>query len=100
MGRAQATTRECEGLMSQPGFYGNAGRNILRGPGAQDVDFSLSRNIPIAESVRFQFRLETFALFNRMNFGNPGATFVTSAFGNITGASGNRNVQLGGKLSV
>jgi hypothetical protein len=79
--------------------YGNAGRNILRGPAAQDVNFSLAKNIPIAENVRFQFRFETFGLFNHTNFNNPGSAFGTSSFGNITGASGNRNIQLGGKLS-
>jgi hypothetical protein len=48
--------------------------------------------------VRFQFRFETFGLFNHTNFSNPSATINTSSFGNITGASGNRNIQLGGKL--
>jgi hypothetical protein len=78
--------------------YGSAGRNILRGPGAQNVDFSVAKNFPIGERVRFQFRLETFGLFNRANFGNPSATINTASFGNITGASGSRNIQLGGKL--
>ncbi|MBI5086906.1 MAG: TonB-dependent receptor, partial [Acidobacteria bacterium] len=78
--------------------YGNAGRNILRGPAAQEVNFSLAKNFPITESVKFQFRFETFALFNHTNFNNPAATINTSSFGNITGASGNRNIQLGAKL--
>lgn len=52
--------------------YGNAGRNLLR--------------------------FETFALLNHTNFANPSATINTSSFGNITGASGNRNIQIGAKL--
>ena len=36
--------------------YGSTGRNILRGPGAQTVNFSLSKNFPIKERLRFQFR--------------------------------------------
>jgi len=32
------------------------------------------KNFPIKERLRFQFRFETFALFNRTNFGNPDAT--------------------------
>jgi hypothetical protein len=81
--------------------YGNAGRNLLRGPGAEEVSFSLSKTFPIRERLRFQFRFETFNLFNHANFGNPSATINTSAFGNITGlAAGttNRQIQLGGKL--
>jgi hypothetical protein len=78
--------------------YGNAGRNLVRGPASQDVTFSISKNFPITERVRFQFRFETFGLFNHTNFSNPSATINTSSFGNITGASGNRNIQLGGKL--
>jgi hypothetical protein len=78
--------------------YGNAGRNLLHGPGAETVNFSLFKNFPIKERLRFQFRFETFALFNHTNFNNPAATFGTSSFGNITSATGNRNIQLGAKL--
>ena len=82
--------------------YGNLGRNTLRGPGAQTVNFSLAKNFPIGERARFQFRFETFNLFNRANFANPSATINTSSFGNITGlANGesNRQIQLGAKIS-
>ena len=78
--------------------YGNAGRNLLHGPGSETVNFSLFKNFPIRERLRFQFRFETFALFNHTNFSNPASTFGTSSFGNITGATGNRNIQLGAKL--
>jgi hypothetical protein len=79
--------------------YGNEGRNLLHGPGSETVNFSLFKNFPIHERLKFQFRFETFALFNHANFGNPGATFGTSSFGNITSAGGNRNIQLGAKLT-
>ncbi len=78
--------------------YGNAGRNLLHGPGAETVNFSVFKNFPITERVRFQFRFETFALFNHTNFSNPSSTLNTSSFGNITSATGNRNIQIGGKL--
>ncbi len=78
--------------------YGNAGRNLLHGPGAETVNFSIFKSFPIRERLAFQFRFETFALFNHTNFGNPAGGFGTGTFGNITGASGNRNIQLGGKL--
>jgi hypothetical protein len=89
--------------------YGNAGRNLLYGPGSQLVNFSVFKNFPIHERMKFQFRFETFGFFNHTNFANPGAgsvgagantntVFGTSSFGNITAASGNRNIQLGAKL--
>jgi hypothetical protein len=89
--------------------YGNAGRNLLHGPGMEVVNFSLFKNFPIKERLKFQFRFESFAFFNHTNFGNPGGgapgvgansatTFGTSSFGNITTASGNRNIQFGAKL--
>ena len=78
--------------------YGNAGRNLLHGPGAETVNFSVFKNFPIKERLKFQIRFETFALFNHTNFGNPSATINTGSFGNITGASGNRNIQIGAKL--
>jgi hypothetical protein len=87
--------------------YGNAGRNLLHGPGAETVNFSLFKNFPIKERLQFQIRFETFALFNHTNFGNPGATasspggsavLGTSSFGNITYAQGTRNIQFGAKL--
>jgi hypothetical protein len=78
--------------------YGNLGRNIFHGPGAETVDLSLVKNFPIKERLKFQFRFETFSLLNHANFSNPSATINTSSFGNITGAGGNRNIQLGAKL--
>jgi hypothetical protein len=78
--------------------YGNEGRNLLHGPGSETVNFSLFKNFPIKERLRFQFRFESFALFNHTNFNNPSSTFGTASFGNITGASGNRNIQFGAKL--
>ena len=82
--------------------YGNFGRNIFHGPGAETFDWSVFKNFPIRERLKFQFRFETFALFNHTNFSNPSATINTSSFGNITslnsGAPAHRNIQLGVKL--
>jgi hypothetical protein len=78
--------------------YGNLARNIFHGPGSATVDFSIFKNFPIKERLKFQLRLESFALFNHTNFNNPGATINTSSFGNITGAGGSRTIQIGGKI--
>ena len=79
--------------------YGNAGRNLIYGPGISTVNVSLFKNFPIKERLRFQFRFELFNALNHSNFSNPAATFSTSSFGNITSTSTNpRNIQLGAKL--
>ena len=78
--------------------YGNAGRNLLHGPGAETVNLSVFKNFPLKERLKLQIRFESFALFNHTNFSNPSSTINTSSFGNITSASGNRNIQLGAKL--
>ena len=79
--------------------FGNSGRNILRGPMTNTLDLGLVKNFPFAERHNVQFRAEFFSVTNTPNFGLPGSTFGTAAFGVITSASGNRNVQLGLKYS-
>ena len=48
--------------------------------------------------MRFQFRVEMYNVFNNVNYNNPNASFGAAAFGQITGASDMRRIQLGGKL--
>lgn len=53
---------------------GNAGRNILTGPGLENLDFSLVKNTKItkiSESFNVQFRFEVFNILNRGNFSPP-----------------------------
>lgn len=79
--------------------YGNAGRNILRGPGLTNLDFSLFKNFAITERAKIQIRGEAFNLSNTPGFSNPSATLNTSAFGSITStANNNRQIQLGAKI--
>lgn len=82
--------------------YGNAGRNLLHGPGAATTNFSVFKNFPIVERMKLQIRFESFGLFNHSNFGNPSATLNTSSFGNITSlnatAPGSRVIQFAMKL--
>jgi Carboxypeptidase regulatory-like domain/TonB dependent receptor len=81
--------------------FGNAPRNVLRGPNYKVTDLSLMKNIPLGRDVRFQIRAEVYNVFNRANFGNPNTTFGSAAFGSVTAlATGAtmRRVQLGGRL--
>ncbi len=50
---------------------GNVGRNCLRGPRQVNLDLALAKVFPVAESRSFEFRAESFNLFNHSNFANP-----------------------------
>jgi outer membrane receptor protein involved in Fe transport len=83
-----------------PESYGNAGRNIINGPGMANVDFSLFKKFRLREKVELQFRGEFFNLFNRANFFYP--TSVNNATwqagGLLTRAFPPRIVQLALKV--
>jgi len=108
-GATPAAQRELINCYDPSGFalpaqytFGNAPRNVLRGPNYQVTDLSLTKNIPLGKDVRFQIRAEVYNVFNRANFANPNTSFGSAAFGRITtlatGAT-MRRIQLGGKLS-
>lgn len=82
--------------------FGNAGRDILEGPGAVNFDLSLFKSFPIrklGEAGNLQFRLETFNTFNHPQFGNPNNRVDLPVGGTITTLSNNMRVlQLGLKL--
>lgn len=78
--------------------WGSSGIGILDGPASQILDAALMKNFHITESRYFQFRLEAYNAFNRVNLGNPGTTLGTSTFGRILGAGGARTVQIGLKF--
>ncbi len=65
------------------GTFGNAGRNILRGPGWMTVDLSLQRRIVINGGLAATLRYDVFNLTNQTNFGNPNAD-ITSASNRAT----------------
>jgi hypothetical protein len=82
--------------------FGNSGRNILRGPGLNNIDFSLHREfrLPIEHATTLSFRAEAFNAVNHPQFGNPGVTVGTSTFSVITGTSvANRQLQLALRLA-
>ncbi|MFB3778987.1 MAG: carboxypeptidase regulatory-like domain-containing protein [Bryobacteraceae bacterium] len=59
----------------------------LRGNGINNFDFAVFKRTSITERYGLEFRLETFNLFNRVKFSNPGTTVTTAAattFGRIT----------------
>ncbi|MEK6334722.1 MAG: carboxypeptidase regulatory-like domain-containing protein [Acidobacteriota bacterium] len=81
-----------------PGTFGNAGRNILEGPGYHNVNVSLVKNTPLTESLKLQLRAEAFNLFNHPNLNLPDNFLGSPTFGRITSARDPRHIQFGVKL--
>jgi hypothetical protein len=73
---------------------GNAGRNILTGPGTVNLDFSVFKNNPvkrISETFNVQFRAEMFNILNHANFAvpvTPDNTDIFDSTGTPTGITG------------
>ena len=65
--------------------YGNTGRNIIVGPGTNQIDLSLFKNIPlpVREGMRLEFRAEVFNLFNKPQFDNPNESGATAGAATI-----------------
>jgi hypothetical protein len=83
---------------TQAGQFGNEGRNVVRGPGIEDVDLSLFKYFNIDEVRRVQFRAECFNLLNHPNFGLPENDLESPAFGQILQAGSPRLLQLAVKF--
>ncbi|MGA9882656.1 MAG: carboxypeptidase-like regulatory domain-containing protein [Candidatus Acidiferrales bacterium] len=83
------------------GTVGNAGRRYFSGPGLLDTDLALLRNFNIRESKTLQFRLETFNIFNQVQFFGPAAVngdVDNPLFGDVVNAAPPRLIQLALKL--
>jgi hypothetical protein len=65
--------------------YGDSGRGIIASTPYSNFDFSLMKNVPIAERLHMQFRAEFFNVFNIQNYGLPGTTFGGGNFGVVSG---------------
>ena len=78
--------------------FGNAGRNILIGPGTFNIDFSVHKEFTIAERFRLQYRAEFFNVLNHPLLNNPDTTITDSTFGQISSARDPRITQMALKL--
>ncbi len=80
------------------GELGTANRRFFHGPGLNNFDMALLKNVRLAESKMLQFRVEFFNLFNHAQFGLPTGNINSSTFGFVTSAGPGRIGQLGLKL--
>jgi hypothetical protein len=85
------------------GTYGNMGVSTIRGPNFWEWDQAVTREFPLRESVRMEFRAEAFNVTNSVRLGIPNAT-VSGTYGQITsdqpttGASTGISTGTGGRI--
>ncbi len=92
------------GSVSAPEFgdFGNAPRDVFRGPGINSWDFTVYKNIPVHEKARFQLRWEFYNLFNHTQFDGvdnfarftPDGRQINGNFGRVTSARQSRQMQV------
>jgi hypothetical protein len=85
----------------EAGTFGNAGRNVIIGPGVQNVDVAFARSIRLSDTTRTQFRADFYNVFNHANFVAPPTmqNFADSSdFGALFVARSPRIVQFGLKF--
>ena len=80
------------------GTYGNSSRNSLRGPGFEEVDLSLFRNLFSERRIHGQFRAEGFNILNHANLANPVSSLSSAAVGTITGTVATSSANLGPRV--
>ncbi len=83
-----------------PFTFGNGPRTLpdVRAPGVRQMDFSVFKEFHFSERRSLQLRGEFFNLTNTPNFGAPGLTFGTGAFGMISSQTNTpRQIQFGMK---
>lgn len=74
---------------------GNAGRNILRGPGYSNLDLSTFKRFDLSslrEGINFEARFEFFNITNTAHFANPNAVFGGGNFGQVRNNIGNARI--------
>jgi hypothetical protein len=78
------------------GAAGTAKRRFFYGPGADNYDMAVAKNLRLTESKALLFRVEAFNVFNHAQFNGPGAVdgdIGSSTFGNVVSAAPPRILQ-------
>jgi len=78
--------------------FGNAGRDVVVGPGRTNFSTNLYKSFAITEGTRFEFRAESFNTFNHTQFNNFHNNVNGADFGEVSGVQDPRTFQLGGKF--
>ena len=81
------------------GQFGDSSRRFFHGPGTNNWDIALIKNLQLKESKVLQFRAELFNAFNHAQFNNPDGEINDSTFGVVTSARPARVGQVAVKFS-
>ncbi len=84
------------------GTPGNSKRRFFYGPGLDNYDIALLKNVHLTESKSLQFRIEAFNIFNHAQFFGPQSAdgnIDSSTFGQVVSAQPPRLVQLAAKFN-
>ncbi|HXJ96095.1 MAG TPA: TonB-dependent receptor [Terriglobia bacterium] len=79
--------------------FGDAGRNIIRGPGFASFDLALVRRFAMTERLKLTVEAQAFNLFNRANFNLPQTYFNQPTFGQILSAQAPRQIQFAARFT-
>jgi hypothetical protein len=78
--------------------FGNSPRDAVRGFAYYQLDTGLTKDFPITERAKLQFRAEAFNITNKTNYGDPNTSLGTT-FGVINSIQGSpRQLQFAGKI--
>jgi hypothetical protein len=80
------------------GLFGNLGRNAVYGPGQINFDMALSRRFTVGERWKLDLRADFFNILNHANWSSPTTSITSSTFGEVTGFSTPRYIQMALKL--
>ena len=72
--------------------FGDAGRNIIEGPGQVSMNMSLNKTITIKESRALDLRISASDVFNTVHFTSLNTVVNSFTFGEVTGTGGMRRV--------
>src|SRR5262249_38995135 len=72
--------------------FGDAGRNIIQGPGQVSLDMSLSKTITIKESRALELRVQAANVFNIVQFTGINTVVNSLTFGQVTSAAATRRI--------
>ena len=92
----------CFAAPATPFSFGNESRtdNTLRGPGQANFDLALFKDTSLTEKLTLQLRIESFNLFNRVQFSNPNTSIGNSQVGQITNQLNDpRLLQVAGRIN-
>lgn len=76
------------------GQFGDAGRNIIEGPGAIDFDMAFSKTIQFKEMQSLELRLSASNIFNHANLTGIDTTLGSPTFGQVISVGSMRKAQL------